>query len=114
MAVVARLLPGSGAGGAPAAEAVHRRGAAPATEYPGAAACLPSLLPLLAGSNYRSGMREGCARLLGAQLPLLLPPFLKQTYLRKGNGASAGDSLTHSLALASGQSVSLSGCAVLL
>jgi hypothetical protein len=97
MAVVARLLPDSGAGGAPAAEAVHRRGAAPTTENPGAAACLPSLLPLLAGSNDRSGMREGCARLLGAQLPLLLPPFLKQTYSRKGNDATAGDSLIGSV-----------------
>jgi hypothetical protein len=39
-------------------------------------------------------MREGCARLLGAPLALLLSPFFKSVYLRNGDGDVAGDGLT--------------------
>jgi hypothetical protein len=53
----------------------------------GACAPLPSSL-----SSREATTVVGCARLLGAQLPLLLPPFLKQAYLRKGNDAAARDS----------------------
>jgi hypothetical protein len=40
-------------------------------------------------------MREGCARLLGAPLALLLSPFFKSLYLRDGDGDVAGDGLSH-------------------
>jgi hypothetical protein len=38
-------------------------------------------------------MREGCGRLLGAPLALLLSPFFKRVYLRDGDGDLAGDGL---------------------